>query len=121
VLQRRAEPEWARRVATAPTVAREARAEQEWTYAGNPMDRITTPTLLLSGSDSPPDIRHAAAAARAAIPGARARVLAGRGHGASHRSCDGGRDREGVCHELRRSCSIANSVAAARVEWPILV
>ena len=46
--ERRAEPEWAGRVATAPTVAREARAEQEWTYAGSRMDRITAPTLLLS-------------------------------------------------------------------------
>jgi len=78
--QRRAEPEWAGRVATAPTVAREARAEQEWTYAGNPMDRIIAPTLLLSGSESPPDIKQATAAARAAIPGARVRMLAGHAH-----------------------------------------
>jgi pimeloyl-ACP methyl ester carboxylesterase len=78
--QRRAEPEWAGRVATAPTVAREARAEQEWTYAGNPMDRITAPTLMLAGSESPPDIKQATAAARAAIPGALVRVLAGHAH-----------------------------------------
>jgi pimeloyl-ACP methyl ester carboxylesterase len=78
--QRRAEPDWAGRVATAPTVAREAWAEQEWTYAGKPMDRITAPTLMLSGSESPPDIRQATAAARTAIPGARVRVLAGHAH-----------------------------------------
>jgi pimeloyl-ACP methyl ester carboxylesterase len=78
--QRRAEPAWAGRVATAPTVAREARAEQEWTYAGNPMRRIVVPTLLLSGSDSPPDIKQATMAARAAIPGAQVRVLAGHAH-----------------------------------------
>jgi pimeloyl-ACP methyl ester carboxylesterase len=78
--QRRAEPDWAGRVATAPTVAREARAEQEWTYAGNPMGRILAPTLLLSGSESPPDIKRATAAARVAIPGARVRVLAGHAH-----------------------------------------
>lgn len=78
--QRRAEPEWAGRVATAPTVGREARAEQEWTYAVIPMDRITAPTLMLSGSESPRDIRQATAAARAAIPGAGVRVLPGHAH-----------------------------------------
>jgi pimeloyl-ACP methyl ester carboxylesterase len=78
--QRRAEPEWAGRVATAPTVAREARAEQEWTYADNPMRGITAPTLLLSGSQSPPDVKQATTAARVAIPGARVRVMAGQAH-----------------------------------------
>jgi len=78
--QRRVDPDWAGRVATAPTVAREARAEQEWTYAGSPMDRIIAPTLLLSGSESPPDIKQATTAARVAIPGARVRVLPGQAH-----------------------------------------
>jgi pimeloyl-ACP methyl ester carboxylesterase len=44
------------------------------------MDRITAPTLMLSGSESPPDIRQATAAARVAIPGARVRALAGHAH-----------------------------------------
>jgi pimeloyl-ACP methyl ester carboxylesterase len=78
--ERRVEPEWAGRVATAPTVAREARAEQEWTYAGSRMDRITAPTLLLSGTASPPDIKHATDAARTAIPGARVRTMPGHAH-----------------------------------------
>ena len=78
--ERRAEPEWAGRVATAPTVAREARAEEEWTYAGSPMDRVTAPTLLLSGSASTPAIKQALEAAQAAIPGARVRVLEGHAH-----------------------------------------
>lgn len=78
--QRRAEPQWAGRVATAPTVAREARAEQEWTYAGNRMDRITAPTLMLSGTESPPDIKATTAAAVTAIPGAKVRELSGHAH-----------------------------------------
>lgn len=78
--ERRVEPDWASRVATAPTVVREARAEQEWTYAGSRMDHITAPTLLLSGTASPPAIKHATAAARAAIPGARVRMLPGHAH-----------------------------------------
>lgn len=78
--ERRAEPEWLGRVATAPTVVREARAEQEWTYAGSPMDRITAPTLLLSGTESPPDVVQATAAAWTAIPGARVRMLPDHAH-----------------------------------------
>lgn len=77
---RRAEPEWASRVATAPTVAREARAEQEWTYVGSRMDHITVLTLLLSGTASPPDIKRATDAARSAIPGARVRTMPGHAH-----------------------------------------
>lgn len=77
---RRAEPEWAGRVAAAPTVAREARAEQDWTYEGSRMDRIAAPTLLLSGTESTPDIKQATAAARAAISGARIRKLPGHAH-----------------------------------------
>lgn len=78
--ERRAEPEWAGRVATAPTVAREARAEQEWTYVDRRMASITSPTLLLSGTESTPDIKHATAAARTAIPDARVRKLPGHAH-----------------------------------------
>ncbi len=43
------------------------------------MDRITAPTLLLSGTASPPDIKHATAA-RSAIPGARVRTMPGHAH-----------------------------------------
>lgn len=78
--ERRAGPEWAGRVATAPTVAREARTEQEWTYAGSRMDRVTAPTLLLSGTENTPDIKHATAAARTAIPGARVQTMPGHAH-----------------------------------------
>ena len=76
----RAGPEWAGRVATAPTIVREARAEQGWEYPDGGMDRIAAPTLLLSGSDSTPDIKQATDAALAAIGGARVRVLDGHAH-----------------------------------------
>jgi pimeloyl-ACP methyl ester carboxylesterase len=76
----RAGPEWAGRVATAPTVPREARAEQGWEYSDGLMDRITAPTLLLSGSDSTPEVKRATEAARTAIPGARVQVLDGHAH-----------------------------------------
>lgn len=73
-------PEWAGRIATAPTVAREARAEEGWVYRPGQFDRITVPTLLLSGSESPPDIMKATHDAVAAIPDARAHVLVGHAH-----------------------------------------
>lgn len=73
-------PDWSVRVATAPTVAREARAEQTWAYRPGQFDRITVPTLLLSGSDSPSDVRKATADAAAAIPHARVHVLEGHAH-----------------------------------------
>ncbi|MFI2431294.1 alpha/beta fold hydrolase [Streptomyces sp. NPDC018693] len=76
----RSGPEWARRVAVAPTVAREARAEEEWVYRPGQFTGITARTLLLSGSESPPALKQATDRAAAAIPGARIRVLDGHAH-----------------------------------------
>lgn len=81
-------PEWPGRVATAPTVVREARVEQEWIYRLGAMDGITAPTLLLAGSESPPMVREATDAALAAIPDARVRVLHGHAH-IAHRTDPG--------------------------------
>ena len=124
--------EWARRVAVAPTVAREARAEDGWVYRPHQFSGITARTLLLSGSESTPAIKQATDAAAAAIVGARIHVLDG---SRAHRSSDrpgNGRDRDprvpgGLSAGIRegrqgrsRSCSIAYRAAAARVEVPIL-
>ena len=49
-------------------------------YRPGQFDRITVPTLLLSGSDSPPDVKKATDDAAAAIPDARVHVLAGHAH-----------------------------------------
>ncbi|MGH8970192.1 MAG: alpha/beta fold hydrolase [Actinomycetes bacterium] len=76
----RTAPEWPGRVATAPTVVREARAEQEWTYRPGVMGGITAPTLLLAGSESPPMLRKATDAALAAIPRSGVRMLDGHAH-----------------------------------------
>lgn len=81
----RSGPEWSARVATAPTVAREARAEQDWVYRPGQFDRITVPTLLLSGSDSPADVKRATDDAASAIPHARVHVLDGHAH-VAHRT-----------------------------------
>lgn len=76
----RSMPEWSRVAATAPTVAREARAEQDWVYGDDSMSKITAPTLLLTGTDSPAGIQETTRAALAAIPGARLRTLTGHAH-----------------------------------------
>lgn len=77
---RRAESEWRDRVATAPTVAREARAEQDWVYSPGRFDSIGARTLLLTGSESPPEIKAATDAALAALPGARIHLIQGHAH-----------------------------------------
>jgi pimeloyl-ACP methyl ester carboxylesterase len=76
----RAGPEWPRRIATVPTVAREARVEHDWVYRPGQFDAITAPTLLLSGTDSPEAVKKATAAAVAMIPDARVHVLDGHAH-----------------------------------------
>ena len=76
----RASPLWPSRLATAPTVPRECRAEQDWNYQPGQIVGITAPTLLLSGSVSPPTLQQATDVAAAAITGAQVRVLAEHGH-----------------------------------------
>ena len=76
----RASPLWPVRLAAAPTVPRECRAEETWVYAPGQFDAITAPTLLLAGSDSVPDITEATNRAAAAIPDARIHPLVGHGH-----------------------------------------
>jgi pimeloyl-ACP methyl ester carboxylesterase len=76
----RADPLWPVRLAAAPTVPRECRVEQDWVYRPGQFDTITAPTLLLTGSDSVPDIVAATQRAGAAIPNARIQVLHGHGH-----------------------------------------
>lgn len=76
----RSTPEWQRRLAVAHTVARECRAEQNWVWEAAQFDNIKAPTLILSGSESPIELKDATAYAAAAIPHSRVRVLDGHGH-----------------------------------------
>jgi pimeloyl-ACP methyl ester carboxylesterase len=78
-------PVWASRLATAPTVPRECRAEESWVYQPGQFDGITAPTLLLTGSETPAVLTQATNDAAAAIPGAQVRVLEGHGH-VAHRT-----------------------------------
>jgi pimeloyl-ACP methyl ester carboxylesterase len=81
----RSGPRWPTMLASAPTVPRECRAEDGWTYRPGTFDRITAPTLLLAGTESHPVLKEATDRALAAIPGARVQVLDGHAH-LAHRS-----------------------------------
>lgn len=75
--------EWSEIVANGHTIAREARAEESWTYQPGQFSSIAAPTVLLSGTESPPDIKLATRHAEAAIPGAVTRPIDGHGHTAT--------------------------------------
>ncbi|HEY5928141.1 MAG TPA: alpha/beta fold hydrolase, partial [Kofleriaceae bacterium] len=104
----RVDPLWPTRLAAAPTVPRECRAEQDWVYRPGDFDRITAATLLLAGSDSVPDVAHATRRAAAAITGARIHTLDGHGHFA-HKT-----DPEMVTVVVRNFTSCAASVGPRR-------
>jgi pimeloyl-ACP methyl ester carboxylesterase len=71
-------PPWQERLAYAHTVGRELRAYEEHDYGD--LSRLTLPTLLLVGSESPPEeLAHAKALSRI-LPAARVTVLDGHGH-----------------------------------------
>jgi pimeloyl-ACP methyl ester carboxylesterase len=80
VAARRSSPRWSEYLATAAAVLREARTEQEWRYQPGLLDGITASTLMLIGTESPHPLLKSTLEAMAAIPGARAHVLAGHGH-----------------------------------------
>jgi len=71
---------WPARVATAPTIAREDRIEANWVLEPGQFNGIAAPTLLLSGSESPPELGEVIRRSAEAIPGARIAILDGHGH-----------------------------------------
>ena len=68
---------WPDRLATAPTIAREARIEANWVLEPGQFNGIAAPTLLLSGSESPPELGEVVHRSAEAIPGSRIAVLDG--------------------------------------------
>jgi pimeloyl-ACP methyl ester carboxylesterase len=76
----RSSPLWPVRLAAAPTIPRECRAEQDWVYRPGQFAAISAPTLMLAGTDSVPAIRDATELARDAIPDAMVHVLEGHAH-----------------------------------------
>jgi pimeloyl-ACP methyl ester carboxylesterase len=80
IAERRAAPNWSQRVATVPTAVRESRIEEDWDWQSENLSGIAVPTLLLTGSETPPELAEVTSVTAAAIPGARVHVLTGHGH-----------------------------------------
>jgi pimeloyl-ACP methyl ester carboxylesterase len=80
VEEMRATPLWPVRLASAPTVPRECRAEEGWAYRPGQFTGITAPTLVLTGSDTPLAVRQTTDRAAAAVSNAEIQVLEGHGH-----------------------------------------
>jgi pimeloyl-ACP methyl ester carboxylesterase len=76
----RSSPLWSARLATVPTLPREARTEDSWVYRLGQFDGVAAPTLLLAGSESAATLKQATQRAEAAITHARIRLLEGHGH-----------------------------------------
>jgi pimeloyl-ACP methyl ester carboxylesterase len=76
----KAGPRWPKLLAAAPTLPRECRVEDGWTYRPGQFAGITAPTLLLTGSETDPGLVELTHRAAAAIPDATVRVLEGHGH-----------------------------------------
>lgn len=73
-------PAWAARLASAHTVVREARAEEQYTFDAERFKHFHTPTLLLLGGDSPPFLQEATETIAAALPNSRIATMPGQQH-----------------------------------------
>lgn len=78
--QFRSSPAWPARVASAHTVTREARAEEGYIFDALRFKDLHTPTLLLTGADSPPFLNQATQALAPALPVCRTAVMPGQEH-----------------------------------------
>ena len=80
IAERRAAPNWSQRVASVPTMVREARIDEGWNWQTERSADIAVPTLLLTGSETPHELAEITYLTATAIPGAHVHVLAGHGH-----------------------------------------
>jgi len=76
----RAQPTWPARVASVHTITREIRAFFVHTFDPAEAARITVPVLVLTGADSPAEIKDDPEAVAASLPNARVAVLEGQQH-----------------------------------------
>lgn len=76
----RSTPAWASRLATAPTIVREARIEDEWVHEPGQFDAIGVPTVFLSGTASLAELTKVTDLCAAAVRGAVIRELDGYDH-----------------------------------------
>jgi pimeloyl-ACP methyl ester carboxylesterase len=84
----RSAPTWESRVEAAHTVLRETLAENEYVFHPDRFDGMTTPTLLLSGSENPQWIRDSTETLEEALPNSWILVFEGHGHMAMNSASD---------------------------------
>ena len=76
------QPSWERRRANAHTVPRELRANRDYVFEPSRFEKLSTPTLLLVGGESPDHEKADAETLARTLPNARISVLDGQGHAA---------------------------------------
>ena len=74
------QPAWSARVAAAHTIPRELRAEAQYRFEPERFKNMSTPTLLLTGGESPPISKASVDAVNAALPNSRILVMPGQQH-----------------------------------------
>lgn len=79
----RSSPTWEERVAAAHTLSREERAAGAYPLAPERFAGMTVPTLLLTGSESPPEYRTSIDRIDAVLPDSTIHVLERQGHAAN--------------------------------------
>lgn len=84
----RTKPSWKRRVANANIAAREMREEQKFVFDPSVYGKITIPTLLLVGGESPSRELANAQVVASALTKSRIQILAGQQHAAMYTSPD---------------------------------
>ncbi len=81
-------PAWAARIESVHTVARECRADQEFSLDEARLGAVTTPTLVVSGETNPPNKQAVASRLASLLPGATLEIISGEGHVAHHTAPD---------------------------------
>jgi pimeloyl-ACP methyl ester carboxylesterase len=84
----RSSPTWQATLETAHTIAREIQAVEGYVFDPARFRDLTTPVLLLLGSESPPFLTAATEAVADALPNSRLAILPGQGHLAMHTAPD---------------------------------
>lgn len=78
----RSTPHWRTSVETAHTIVREYAAQGDYEFDASRLEGMTTPTVLLSGTESPDFLNEAIDALDDVLPNSQVVTLAGQGHGA---------------------------------------
>jgi pimeloyl-ACP methyl ester carboxylesterase len=80
----RQSPAWAARIESVHTVARECRADEEFSLSEDRLGTIQAPVLVVSGETNPANKQAVAARLASMMPNARLLMLSGEGHVAHH-------------------------------------